>query len=391
MTSIPGIGLIPATIGIAKNKEGKWRGAFKPKADMLLFKRRVVANMLMTAAGGAIFSEMFEWDDDDEEWKLDPNRLVDFTFGTRGDEQAIKGATWGVGVSWRSSPDEEFGPYRTLKYAPQALPIAATIGYFADQSKGLGTESQQEAFDKVKKSKYGIVSGTSLSVSFTQMLEGSFNSIGRSVKKITRSKADNAGEKVAEAAFDLTTSPLKTITQPNYYRDLINEAGGRGDVKKAYPDSYFGRLKYDYYGLDAEAENKTDIFGHEYKTQGKLSQWVNGTMNDNYDKPEWKILLKYPQVSIPVFKTKDEIAFNGNTIKIIDENIITEYQNSQKKSLKKNVLENIDLLNTLDSRDLQIALDKIRTGSVNKAKGDIILKYQNEILEGNGTKIKIIK
>jgi hypothetical protein len=414
MTSIPVIGLIPATIGWSKNKEGKWRPAFKPKADMLLFKRRVVANMLMTAAGGAIFSEMFEWDDDDEEWKLDPNRLVDFTFGTKGDEQAIKGATWGVGVSFRNSPDEEFGPYRTLKYAPQALPIAAAIGYFADQSKGLGTKDQQEAFEKAKKSKYGIVSGTSLSVSFTQMLEGSFNSIGLSVKKITQSKADNAGEKVAEAAFDLTTSPLKTITQPNFYRDLINEAGGRGDVKKAYPDSYFGRLKYDYYGLDAEAENKTDIFGYEYKTQGKLSQWVNGAMNDNYDKPEWKILLKYPQVSIPIFKANEDMSLGGATFRLENEEMVEEYGDFQKLALRgllsdtetlkglneipelikeslgemsPETLSEIKNLDKLPPETLQKVLDKLYPVSVVIAKASMLDKYSDEI----GTKIKIIK
>jgi hypothetical protein len=416
MTSIPVIGLIPATIGWSKNKEGKWTKmpGLKPKADMLLFKRRVVANMLMTAAGGVIFSEMFEWDDDDEEWKLDPNRLVDFTFGTKGDEQAIKGATWGVGFSFRNSPDEEFGPYRTLKYAPQTLPITAAIGYFADQSKGLGTKSQLEAFDKAKKSYTGIISGTSLSVSFTQMLEGSFNSIGRSVKKITQSKADNAGEKVAEAAFDLTTSPLKTITQPNFYRDLINEAGGRGDVKKAYPDSYFGRLKYDYYGLDAEAENKTDIFGYEYKTQGKLSQWVNGAMNDNYDKPEWKILLKYPQVSIPIFKANEDMSLGGATFRLENEEMVEEYGDFQKLALRgllsdtetlkglneipelikeslgemsPETLSEIKNLDKLPPEILQKVLDKLYPVSVVIAKASMLDKYSDEI----GTKIKIIK
>ena len=114
-------------------------------------------------------------------------------------------------------------------------------------------------------------------------------------------------------------------------------------------------------------------------------------MNENYDKPEWKILFKYPEVTITPFKPKEKIAFNGNTIKVIDENIIKEYQNLQKKSLKKIVLDNIDYLNTLGSEDLQKKLDKIRNGSVDKAKQDIISKYLDEILQGNGTKIKIIK
>ena len=43
------------------------------------------------------------------------------------------------------------------------------------------------------------------------------------------------------------------------------------------------------------------------------------------------------------------------------------------------------------STERQKKLDKIRNGSVDKAKQDIISKYLDEILQGNGTKIKIIK
>ena len=397
LTSIPVIGMIPASFGVTKNKEGDWKWDVKAKHNPLLFKRRMMANAIMTTATAAVFAEMFEWDDEDDEWKLDPNRLIDITAGGFGgtqaskNEQTIKGYSgYGVAISFRSSSDEEFGPYRTLKYLPQALPGAAIIGNYADRTRGLGSESQLENFEE-RNGKWGMVSMPSVGVSLSQMLEGSFNSIGRATKKFQMSDAEEATEKWFEAGVDLVTNPLKGISQPNFYRDFINEMGLRGDVKKKYNRDYASKLKYDYYALDAESENKTDIFGNEYKTQGKLSQWVNGAMNENYDKPEWKILFKYPEVTITPFKPKEKIAFKGNTIKVIDENIIKEYQNLQKKSLKKIVLDNIDYLNTLGSEDLQKKLDKIRNGSFNKAKQDIISKYLDEILQGNGTKIKIIK
>ncbi len=385
MTSIPGLGLLPTIVGYSKRADGSWKFRYKGKVDPLLMKRRLVANALMTSTAAAAFAEMFEWDDDDEEYKLDPDRLIDVTVGGFGGTNAVKNqqtfknySGYGLAISFRTSPEEEFGPYRSIKYLPQALPAFAVLGNYADRTRGLGTEKKLAKF-KGQEGIWKLINGPSASIAVTQMLEGSFNSIGRTTKKISMSDSENFLEGLFTAGFDMITQPTKTITQPNFYRDLINESGMRGDVKKAYPRNLSGKLKYDYYGLDGAAENKTDIFGNEYPNQDKFSQWMHGTINSTYDNPEWKLIHKFPEVTITPFRAKEDINISGRTFKISDEDVIKEYGELQKTTLKSMVTSpNVfSKLNKMSPENLQLKFNKLRSKSIEKAKREIIKKYKD--------------
>lgn len=386
MTNIPLIGMIPSTIGISKTNDG-WKFGYKGKVDKDLMRRRLLTNAIMTSVGGAVFAEMFEWDDEDEEYKLDPNRLIDITVGGYGpnqiekNQQSAKGYKgMGLAVSFRSSPDKEFDSYRSIKLLPQAMPVFAILGNLADKSKGLGTEKSND--------KNIIMS--SLGVSVNQLLEGSFNSIGRTTKAVQMSQPENSLEVLGSAAFELVTSPIKNITQPNFYRDAINETGIRGDVKKKYPKDLWGKLTYDYYGLDASSENKTDIFGDEYKTQSKVMDWYRGEANDNYDENRWKLLFKYPEVNVTTYKAPDDFTTKLGkatyAYEVIDETVKDELSLTQKKKFKDLVEGKYESLDKLNSEDLQKKLNKLRTESIDFAKKEISKKYK-----GDESKIKKIK
>lgn len=382
MTNIPVVGLIPSTVGFSKNKNGEWNFGFKWKTDPLLFKRRLVANALMTATAAGLFAHMFKHDEEEDEYVLDPDRLIDITVGGFGgtnsekNRQSLKNYS-GYGVAWstRNSSDEDFGPYRTAKYLPQALPTFAVIGNYSDRVRGLGSDKKLDKFNE-QDGVWKLINGPSLSVALSQMLEGSFNSIGRATKKISTTDSETALEGFGIATFDLMTQPAKTITQPNFYRDLINESGIRGDKKKKYPKDLTDRLKYDYYGLDSESENKTDMFGLEYSNQSKLSQWVDGSINPNYEHKGWKILHKYPEVTLTSYRVKEEINYKGKSYKIKEENISKELQETQKRILREKVLSSYDRLNSLSPEKLQTKLNSIRNRSIDKAKREILRKYK---------------
>ena len=383
MTSIPGIGLVPTLVGYSKQKDGSWKFGFKGKADPLLMKRRLIANALMTTAAASVFAEMFEWDDDEEEYRLDPNRLIDVTVGGFGGTNAVKNqqslknySGYGLAVSFRSSPEEEFGPYRSLKYLPQALPAFAVLGNYADRTRGLGTDKKLDKFNE-QEGVWKLVNGASASIAVSQMLEGSFNSIGRATQKISMSDSEGFLEGLGTAGFDMVMSPVKTVTQPNFYRDLINESGMRGDVKKAYPKGLWGKIKYDYFGLDGAEENKTDIFGNEYPIQNKLSQWADGTINDNYNNPEWKLIHKFPEVTITPFRAKEDINLDGHTVRLKDEELIKEYSDIQKSKLKTLITNDktYNIFNKLEAENLQLGLNKLRSKSIEAAKEEMIKKY----------------
>lgn len=378
LTSIPLVGVLPSVVGFVKTEEG-WKTRYKGNYDPLLMRRRLMANAILTTVGTAVFAEMFEWDDDDEEFKLDPNRLIDITAGAFGpnqiekNKQALKNyGGMGVAISFRSSPDEEFDTYRSFKLMPHALPMLAIIGNVADKQKNLGSEKSLKSY------KDGKIVWSSLGVSMNQLLEGSFNSLGRTTKAVQMSNPDNAAETLGLTALELVTSPLKTITQPNFYRDVINEAGLRGDKKKQYPKDLWGKLIYDYYALDSNNKNKTDLFGNEIDAQGKASQWLDGNKPGVYDNKEYDVIFKYPEVNITPYKPTESFTVKKWSYEIVDEEVIEEMSQIQKKELKDVVLDNYDYLMKLDAEELQKELTSIKNESVEYAKKEIEGKYYKD-------------
>jgi hypothetical protein len=393
VTSTPIVGAIPAVIGPSKDANDKWTGMFsyKGKHNKDLMVRRLMSNAIMTAIGTAVFAEMFEWDDEDKEWKLDPNRLIDITFGSyTGDKEKFKQGMegysgLGVSFAFRRNASLDFDNYKSFKLLPQSLPIMAIIGNYADKTKGIGSK---ESLDKFAEDK-SIVNMRALGLSMSQLLEGSFNSIGQMTKSIQRQDPEDY-EWVGLLATELTLQPLKGVLQPNFYRDALNEFGARGKYKKAYPKNWYQKLAFDFWAIDNmyDSEIMTDRFGNPVESKSKVSMWVNGDHNNaNHNNKEWEVVFKYPSVTISPYKVTDVITTSyksnaGTTYKyaykIVDEDVKREVSEAEKKYLKEFVLKDYDNLMKLDEEKLQKSLDKKRDKAVEKAKMDIIKKYKDD-------------
>ena len=392
IASTPIVGAIPTIIGTSKNAEGEWKFGYKGKYNKDLMWRRLASNAIMTAVGTAVFAEMFEWDDEDEEWKLDPNRLIDITFGAySGDKEKFKQGMEGysgsgVSFAFRTDPSKDFDNYKSFKLLPQSLPIMAIIGNYADKTKGIGSKKSLDKFSEDK----SIVNTKSLGLAMSQLLEGSFNSIGKMTKSIQMQDPESFPEAVGMLGVELTLQPLKGVLQPNFYRDALNEMGARGKYKKAYPKNWYQKLAFDFWAIDNmyDSEIMTDRFGNPVESKSKVSMWVNGDHNNaNHDNKEWEVVFKYPSVTISPYQVTDVITTSyksnaGTTYKyaykIVDEDVKREVSEAEKKYLKEFVLKDYDNLMKLDEEKLQKVLDKKRDKAIEKAKMDIVKKYKDD-------------
>lgn len=381
LTSFPIFGVIPATISIRKAEDGRTKFAFAGKGNMEMYKQQLMTNLIMTTTAGIFLNHMFDWDEDDNEWKLSDDRLFDITstgYGQYGKNIQAEEGWQDFAIRFRATPQSDWGAYRKVQYMPQSIGMISLLGRFSDDIKGYNSE--REGMEFKESGFWGFARPRQMAdMALKPLLEGSFNSIGRSAKKLTYSKSET--ETFGNALLEFGVQPVKNILQPAFVRDIFNEAGAFTGQSKKVAGKGIGNihefLAKDFYGLDYFLTSKTDAFGDEIPKDSKLLQWYRGYYKHSKDSKFQRLMYKYDDMIVTNFHPKDKNSARGKTYYINDEDVKQELWDYQKKEFKKYTNKKYNLLDSYEAERLQKEMTKIRNKATSNAKKYIYDKYKD--------------
>ncbi len=392
-SSIPVIGLIPSVYGAGRDAEGNFKFGWKWKQNKELMTRRIVTNAIMTGVGALMFDNMFKWDDEEDEWVFEECRLIDVTAIAFGDWAKNLQADEGrkdFAIRFRTSCDSEWSTWRSVKYFPQLLPVIGILGGLSDNIKQLNTEEKQGEFEDKSKFSQVINREALLDLPMRSMMEGSFNSLGRSLKRIQREKDESSA--AAMAVSELIFQPAKSLTQPAFIRDVFNEYRAfKGDALKE-SKSFYDKMAKDYYMIDSFTRDKTDLFGNKIPKQSRFDNWYRGYLKMSDTHKELKLIFKYPSLTVPYYQPPASISVKkkklsqgktGVKFRTFREGYTLESDESknfladtQKAEFKRLVLKRFDKLNMLSEVDLDKKLKELRNKSIEFAKEETIDNFE---------------
>jgi len=373
-TGIPIYGAFDAVIGVTRDTETDKRTMKKWKGNTALMHRRLAINAIISTASAMLYAHMWKWDEEEEEYILNPDRIIDFTStgtGNFGENQRLEPGHQNFG--WRlRSDDGTWGPWRKSNLFPQAMGTIGVLGRMADDDKGLSDPEKAQAREE---SIFASIKSGFLDTPFSAFMEGSFVSVGKIGKTVMRS--DEVTDGLLMAGLDLASQPVKNVMQPNAYKDIVNEVRANNEgVNRATPRSFVDKFLYDMYGMDFYQKEKTDMFGNNYPKQTKYSQWVDGYYGTYKDHPEVQLLYKFGTgVNITAFKPDKEYNVMGQTITLTDTQK-EKIEETQKKVFKETVLDNLELLESLETKiELEDAMKIIKSVSVKTAKNEMFEEH----------------
>jgi hypothetical protein len=418
--NIPLIGIANAYFGPGynyKTKEfdTKFIGGRK-RANPLLFEQRVATNLMISTATLIIFNMMFE-DDEEEGLKLREDRLFDFRgFGAKGlggqmENQRVYENWQNVSISFTRDKDNNFTNHVSLRLNPELAAIGATIGAFSDILKGdyrLASKGDKELQEKrlkeFRKSPYSTALYKTIGDNIRVFTEGSFNSIGKIYKDIT--KTDNLAENLKETGRNLLVDNARPIINPAAFQSITRTVKSVADIPKKDAKGW-EYLAQNLYGLEGFIDkDKTDVLGNKYPEENDYERFLKEFLGEGEDrKSKYKTVALIYKFGKGVDLTKKQFTELGKdsqtgfvvTYKIYgknyrfkyssnDDSLKDEAQKIQETKFNEMVLDNYDYLNSIDNRDdLESVMKEMQNESVKYAKMEIVSKYEDT------DKIKLLK
>jgi hypothetical protein len=361
--NVPVVGIIPSVVGLYHDQlTGRMK--FGIKQDKHQRTRRIATNIAITGATMMMFMDMFEWDDEDKEFKLDPDRNWDFTSFGYGSwkENQRHGITTNFGFRHRKK-DGTWGQWHGAYLSPHLMPAIGFLGRWSDDLKGVATKARTETLlerqavvskeekDWIKKTKAITQSLPDITeVTLRSMAETQYNPVGRSVKKMQYAKDRNLG--IMNGLFSIVSDPAKSILQPAIVRDIINEGYRLGEVdKKEYDKSFADQTLKGFYIYDMFVRNEQlDLYGNTIPRDSKLWSFKSKYIQKYKDYPEYKLLDKYENLKRPA-------TYWMPSSKEYDIDEKMEARRYAKTSFGYYVKGGLDFLNTLNQKDLELALE----------------------------------
>jgi hypothetical protein len=353
--NIPVIGMFNAVAGLDYNEvdgtKFKW-----VKEDTKKMTQRIMTNAAITTATLLLGMDMFDWDDDEKKFVLDPDRTWDFTsYGTGSFKENMR---YGIDTkfAWRRRKgDGEWGQWHGTYLAPHLMPMVGFLGRWADDLKGIQSESRKKKLAKKTKAgnRYGEVIRRTpefFDYSLRALGEQQYNSVSRAIKKVEY--ADDKGAGYLWGLGSVAMGLASNFTQPAIMRDIIQESyrwndENKKDARKNFSDQLF---KGYYIAESFMNHDMTDFYGNPVPRDSRLWSFTSQYINKYKDLPEYKMLWKFDTLKMPntSWLPYDE------TLEPDDKADAREWA---KKSFGKYVKDNVEQFDKYTQPELEKALD----------------------------------
>ena len=378
-TGIPVFGMIDAVLGFGANpitgeiETGKGvREVFnnfftgKVRQDpQRAYQRLMVASMATTAATAA-FYDMFTWDDEEEDFVLDPDRTIDVLgpghFSNVKNLQKIEDYQK-FSFSWTKDSNGNFDKYTKTNLSPYAQGMTAFLSAFSDDLRGLDDD------EDIRRRRGELLEKTSIGLFSNPMQawwEGSFNSMGRLVR--SAQAEDNALEGFKAVGQQMLLDNTKAIVQPAIYRDITRMIQKQTGEKKKQATTTTEKFLNGFYGLDFALEEKKDMFGNTYPVTDVVDEWITGHEKMSERHKEVALLYKFDE-GLEVNPWRPDgmekggrFKINGIEVESTSDEVREIMMDEQQGMYKEVVLEYYDDLNALENRsDLERVMKKLQT------------------------------
>jgi hypothetical protein len=182
----------------------------------------------------------------------------------------------------------------------------------------------------------------------------------------------------AEKLEKIATRPIKTLMLPNMYQQFYNYGKAGLDEPEKYAKTTMDKLAKGTPIIESVMlDDDVDIFGYPIVKRFEVPLVPDVILNrvkDNIDYregiAEWKLVHKYPEVIVKPFSVPRYI----NKQKFKDEHIL-ELKRDAGLIMQRETKMLLPYLNTLDAKELQINLNRLRDKAYQEAKDNIALKY----------------
>lgn len=294
--AIPLLGALNSFYTYKPNKNGKWDFQLNSKEEI---RRNLIGDAAILATYVGLLAHMFDWDDEEETFVLNPNRLIDMTLDVgaitkdykRGD---LEEDYTPLAIRVRTSPNKEFKRWQGVKYGLPIIPIVAMLGGLSDRInyKTSTEDYKEEQGDDLTKpsikkkiakkdlliNAYPDVARALGQLSFNQTLR----TIGDIFTAINPSTSADTRERKFTDIVANTSKPYKQLVVPftsNISRDIINITASYLDVeqpKYTKVEKIFlnGFALADFVTSASRSENRVlrDRFGNKLPRQTFMHQ-----------------------------------------------------------------------------------------------------------------------
>jgi len=386
--NIPVLGIANAFLGPGYNPvTGEFDTNFikgKARSNPLVLKQRIATNLIVTSLVLAAVNEMFKYDEEEEEYVLDPDRRIDIRgFGYGGMGGAAKNRrmheNWeNISISFTKDENGKFTDYYGTRLIPEIASVAATTGAFADDMRGDGDPNKIWARKDRPATGYTSKIITNNARLFT---ESSFSSTGRIFRNFMMK--EDIVDAIAESAIGVLVDNIRPTVNPSVASSVTKYIQAANNVSQKDGN----RVLQGMYGLDSFLKNdRTDVFGHPYPVENDVDRFIVGVKEKDSEKYEKTVGLLYKfdkGLDVSKWNTKDyeyggtfKIKGSRGEFRSKDENIASEILKIQEDKFRELVESRYESLDKIEDRDiLNKAVKKIQTASKNYAEGEMIKKY----------------
>ena len=391
MASVPVLGIATAFMGAGFNPQtGEYdTRIFKGKlaSNKKLVYTRLASNLITTTMTVAALFDQMDWDDEEEEFVLSPDRSMDFRgsgFGGMGG--FAKNAKHlenyePFSFSYTKGEDGQFTDYKNYnQYVPQLNAIVATVGAYTDDLKGLGKKG---VIARRKDSPFFSRGLKVLEENFKGFTQGSFNSLGRAIKPFMYE--ETAMEGLTSFVVNTLSDNISPLMKPNSHIAVSKYIKSAMGVSKKQAKSVGERMMQNFYGLDGYVlSEKTDAFGNPYPETNDIERFITEVpkMSELFPKTAG-LLFKFPERGVDVGKWRpstmkawsEGISFKGRKW-MVSEDLQDEAIEIQEKLFNDMVLDNYESINNIETVEvLENVLKKYQAFTKKQAKGQLIDKY----------------
>ncbi len=357
LASIPVLGVVPNVVEFkpttkttttmiggreVKKTEEVWQTALRSRES---FNKILGVNAVATTVLLGAFAMMFRYNDDDEEYELDPDRMLDITLnqenvtGQKGGKYSDLGYT---PLSIRFKKDGEWMPWMTYKYATPLVSSLSILGGIRDrntyrlkdeqeQPTGVVGDGEESASNLKQKGLGDQTFGDAMSDILSAQTELSFNQNMRLVQSIAEAfKKGQEGKSADYAVADITAQSTKAFrlslpltgnyanTAAGLIYDLTDVSNKKISVWQGVMQKNTAYEDLDIMGWIAEAVSDEpnvsgkqpflDKYGYEVPRENALELLASSVPIVDYKqpairelitKPPYELKIKYPGMYVP--------------------------------------------------------------------------------------------
>lgn len=357
LASIPVLGIVPNVVEFKpttkttttmvggreiKKTEEVWQTALRSRES---FNKILGINAVATTVLLGAFAMMFRYNDDDEEYELDPDRMLDITLnqenvtGQKGGKYSDLGYT---PLSIRFKKDGEWMPWMTYKYATPLVSSLSILGGIRDrntyrlkdeqeQPTGVVGDGEEGASNLKQKGLGDQTFGDAMSDILSAQTELSFNQNMRLVQSIAEAfKKGQEGKSADYAVADITAQSTKAFrlslpltgnyanTAAGLIYDLTDVSNKKISVWQGVMQKNTAYEDLDIMGWIAEAVSDEpnvsgkqpflDKYGYEVPRENALEllassvpivEYKQPAIRELITKPPYELKIKYPGMYVP--------------------------------------------------------------------------------------------